>query len=375
MKPCDIKINKGSILIYRVFDLGEEVALNEVARLLNKNVGGLSRLTLAKDPRKSIIIREAPLLIQLGETKIKLGDMEYPVTMNAKIWDYGSLSITFQVAIAEGMTWDELVNLAALIETSTEIDHLAQEKARYFNQMTHPAIKKNLLWDVFEDYVIYFIEKIEGVEKNKATAILESINYANLILAEPKESVSDTAQKALLENLRQYSSDDFAIIDWNSALIYEPQGQKDIADVIEFSLTHLLEMRFYDDLLTKNLAKLYDAIENKKAGRRITNNLYSDLSADTSARYIEFTEFLERIDNSLKTVGDFYLATVFRTASSRFRFDDWMKSIDRKMQSLAKISELLQGEVNSRRTHNTEIIIIVLIVVEVITAILQMFYH
>jgi hypothetical protein len=375
MKPCDVKINKGSILIYRVFDLGEEVSLNEVTKLLSKQVEGVSRLSLTKDPRKSIIIREAPLLIQLGESKVSLGNTDYVSSMTAKIWDYGSLSISFQIQLPQNLTWDQLVQLAAQIENSTQIDQSALEKAKQIHHMVSPAIKNTLLWDVSEDYVIYFIEKIEGVEKNNAAAILDTVNYANLIHAESSESISDMSKKALLDNLKQYSSDDFAIIDWNSALIYEPQGQKDIVDVIEFSLTHLLEMRFYDDLLTKNLSKLYTAIENKKAGRQITNNLYSDLSADTSSRYIEFTEFLERIDNSLKTVGDFYLATIFRTASVRFRFDDWNRSIDRKMQSLAKISELLQGEVNSRRTHNTEIIIIALIVVETIIGIVQMVYR
>ncbi|MFH1618511.1 MAG: hypothetical protein ABIG11_01250 [bacterium] len=70
---------------------------------------------------------------------------------------------------------------------------------------------------------------------------------------------------------------------------------------------------------------------------------------DASGKHIEFSKFLGRVENSLKTVGDPYLATIFRQAGKEFRFDDWRKSVARKMETLARISELLQGEINARR--------------------------
>jgi uncharacterized Rmd1/YagE family protein len=65
-------------------------------------------------------------------------------------------------------------------------------------------------------------------------------------------------------------------------------------------------------------------------------------------------------------VGDFYLATIFRMASKRFRFDDWQKSINEKLSNLAEVSKLLHSEVNESRNHMLEIIIIILITIEVV---------
>jgi len=65
-------------------------------------------------------------------------------------------------------------------------------------------------------------------------------------------------------------------------------------------------------------------------------------------------------------VGDPYLATVFRSSAEQFRFDDWRKSISRKMKTLADITQILQGEVNSKRSHWLEIIVILLIALEMV---------
>jgi hypothetical protein len=114
---------------------------------------------------------------------------------------------------------------------------------------------------------------------------------------------------------------------------------------------------------------LYDNIEVQK-GKKLKGP-YSQLYQETSQRYIEFTEFLERVENSLKVVGDFYLATVYRAACRRFRLADWQSSITRKMNILAQVSSLLQGELNIRRSHWLEIIIILLIGFEIVSALVR----
>ena len=106
--------------------------------------------------------------------------------------------------------------------------------------------------------------------------------------------------------------------------------------------------------------------KKRESVANIFQNVYADIAEDASRKYMEFSEFLGRVENSLKTVGDPYLAVAFRATSQEFHFDDWRKSISRKMETLAQISQILHGEVNTRRSHWLEIIIIVLITIEVI---------
>jgi len=358
-----IKVQKGSILVYRTFDIGEEINLASVESILSDKNISKGRSVLNRNPKKSIVVKESPLELHLGETLLSIDSNPYKAKLSAKIWNYGSVSFQFLLEIPKNTAWGDLVRLASLIDNCVDIDTIAREKAEQISKEILVAIQTPNIWNIVEDYVIYFLEEIEGIEKNKALDLLTKVNLSQLILAEPNISISDSIKKGLDDSVMQYSKSDLAIIDWNSAVIYGNSGDNDIADVIEFCLTHLLEMRYYDDLLDKRLLALFDSIQQKEG---ILSNAYSNLANESSQKYIEFSEFLERVDNSLKTVGDFYLANVFRSASNRFRFDDWRKSIDRKMSNLAKVSELLSSETNLKRSHYLEVIVIVLILLEVL---------
>lgn len=359
-----VKILKGSILIHRVFDVGGEVNLAQAEKLLSEDSKSL-RLTLATDTRKAIIIKEAPLKVVLGSTPLTLAGADFRAGTFARIWNYGVISITLELPINEETSWTELVNLAGGIEASEHVHTAAAAAKDALKKRILDAIRRPTEWGAHEDYITYFIEKLDGVKNPRE--LLGKADIPALILAEGREPLSETSRDLITENVLQYADSDMAVIDWNSALLIEPDGQRDVADVIEFSLTHLLEFRYYDDLLNLKLDELYDTIEQKKEGIvNIFKNFYADIAEESSTKYIEFSEFLGRIENSLKTVGDPYLATVFRSSAEQFRFDDWRKSISRKMETLADITQILQGEVNSKRSHWLEIIIIVLIAMEMI---------
>jgi hypothetical protein len=366
----DPLIKRGTILVYRVFDIAEEVDLRAVESVL-RNATGSVRLTIARGRGNAVVIRNAPVRLNLGKVQVKIFDGTIQAELLGTIWDYGVLSLVFQIPIAEGTQWSSLIPKGAIfngdIPGIEELNQLAREKAREITQMLRPALKRVNEWDVFEDYTIYFLEEVAGIEK--AVQLLERGSVPELILGEPKEKLSPKSRTGIRDVSFQYSEHDLVVIDWNSAIVLEPSGQRDIPDVLEFALTHLLEFRYYDDLLDHKLTDLYDSIELGK--NTLFRGDFAKISHEANSRFIEFSEFLERIDNSLKVVGDFYLAVIFRGAIRRFRIGDWKESLSGKMNLLARVSELLQGEVNTRRAHMLELIIIMLIVFEIVSALLR----
>jgi len=366
----DPLIKRGTILVYRVFDIAEEVDLRAVESVLRDATGSV-RLTIARGRGNAVVIRNAPVRLNLGKVQVKIFDGTIQAELLGTIWDYGVLSLVFQIPIAEGTQWSSLIPKGAIfngdIPGIEELNQLAREKAREVTQMLRPALKRVNEWDVFEDYTIYFLEEVAGIEK--ATQLLERGSVPELILGEPKEKLSPKSRTGIRDVSFQYSENDLVVIDWNSAIVLEPSGQRDIPDVLEFALTHLLEFRYYDDLLDHKLTDLYDSIELGK--NTLFRGDFAKISHEANSRFIEFSEFLERIDNSLKVVGDFYLAVIFRGAIRRFRIGDWKESLSGKMNLLARVSELLQGEVNTRRAHMLELIIIMLIVFEIVSALLR----
>jgi hypothetical protein len=312
-------------------------------------------------------VKSQPLAFELGRADVKLEVGAFTMNVIGKVRDYGVLSLIYEIPLQPGTDWERLVAIAADLEEGSEIDEIAQNQAHGVAERIGPALKKPNDWGVFEDYIIYNFEKFEG--DTTAGNLIQRADVPALLLAEDDTEIAPATRQSILENTYQYGVGDLALVEWNSALVVEEVPSRDVADILEFAVTHLLEMRFYDDLLDKRLAQLYDDIERSK--NSVFRAPFAQIYQDASTRYIEFSEFTERVENSLKVVGDFYLATVYRAATRRFRLADWQHNITRKMNLLAQVSSLLQGEVNIRRSHWMEVTIIVLILFEVASALIK----
>ena len=364
----EIKVKKGRILVYRVFDIGSEIDLDVVEALFEDKK--LKERFKLERKNKSLIISRAPVSIQLGPVEVTLNGRRVISELVAKVWHFGTLSLCFQIPIDPETSWLELVQTAAWLEKDGEVDHLAHEKAKEFQKDIATAITGATQWTMNEDYVIYYIQEFDGLNA-PTSQLIEKVDVPALILAETKEYLSDSMKKSILDNRFQYSRDDLVVVDWNSALVLEPSGSMDVPLIIEFALNQLLEMRYYDDLLDQRLNTLYNEVVGKKRG--LFSNKFSHQAEEAGQIYLEISEIVENVENSFKTVGDFYLATIFRASSQRFRFDDWQRSIDDKLNNLAEVSKLLHSEVNESRNQMMEMIIIILIAIEVIPFVYNLF--
>jgi hypothetical protein len=359
-------ITKGRILVYRVYDVGEEIDLEKAEKILAETPTSRSKFRLKKINRQAVIVSNDPLIITLGPYSYTDQGREFSCEMSAKLWDFGALSITFEYAIPEGSTIDDLRALSNYIQDYDDLDEYSRNKALEISHQLAGAIgKKNEIKEeeVNEDYILFYVEKFSR-DYTDATKILEEEDIAALILSEEKGTLAAPIYERLYETKLQYYKNDLAVIDWNSAFIYEPSGSLDIPDVIEFALNQLLEMRYYDDLLDKKLHEIYSAIELKDMS--IFSSRYTDLALEAGQRYIEIAEIVESVENSLKVIGDLYHSVVFRMASKKFRFSDWQTSIDNKLENLAEISKLLLDNINHRKSHILELTVIALISLELI---------
>ena len=141
-------------------------------------------------------------------------------------------------------------------------------------------------------------------------------------------------------------------------------------DILEFATSQLLELRYYDGLFEAQLARVYDHLAAART-RRLSafSTPYRRLGREMTLRYVEQSEFAERVDNALKVIGDFYLARVYRSAVRRFHIAEWRDSVKGKQQLLAQAYELVRGEIESRRSTVLELVVIFLILLELVMAI------
>lgn len=386
MKAASAIIKNGAIFVYRLYDVAHEINLKNAQAMLESQ--GVQRYRLKKDNLKTILFKDAPLMVSCREEVVSFPAQEkdLPCTVNIKVWAYGVISIGLRIQIPSGTTWKELVSLAEALEIGSNVDELALRKRDELVNTIKDSLKNPFTHSTFEDYTTYLIEEIQSEDdkergvKKYPHDLLKTLAIAELLRAEPKKKLADSTKKSIEANLSQYTKEDLLIMDWNSALVMDFSKEKeylDYVDLIEFSLAQLLELRIYDGLLDEKLDELYDSMERQQFNK--VTEFYTRMSQESGKMYMEFSDVFERLDNSIKTAGDYYLAKVLKSADRRFGFDELKRSMSRKIESLSTLSRHCQEKVdsliyerrneleeeNNRLSHRLELIVIILIMIEI----------
>ncbi|MBP6217289.1 MAG: hypothetical protein KA436_01740 [Oligoflexales bacterium] len=359
------RIDEAEIYAFRVFDIGAEINLSLAAKTLEerkKMPYGLKR------PTRSILMTETPLVVNLESWVETIKEAHYEVQSSAKLWSFGAVSIQVTLKLISSYTLDELCEIGHVLEKDNSFHEKVVEQTKKLISILGDSIEKPNLWPQHEDYLIFNIRSWKGESADfRANFISDSTfsdKFTALILGERPQKFSAQTKQSMETGIYQYTNNDLVMIHWNGALIYDQDGALDITLLIEFALCTVLEMRYYDEKLDRQLTRLYEKIVSKKPG--IFSNPYKELSEDAALQYIEVSKIIDKIGNAFKALGDYYYATLFRVTMQKFYVQDWKKNVDEKLSSLAEVSILFQGEINERRNQFMEIIIIVLIAFEVL---------
>ena len=351
---------RGAILAYRVYDAGDLIALDRAERLLPD----ATRLELGGPLAEGLVLAARPLQVPLGECTLAIpGITPLKAKASARIFDFGAVSILYEIPIAPGTELAALVPLCDALYDSPVLDARGAEHRSELSRKLGASITRTHAWSEAESYTIVFIEELGGC---KAATLADSETVAKLLLGEQSvKRLSDAARKDVLANAYSYLEDDLVIVDWNSAIVVEPSGSRVVPHVLELATSQLLEFRYYDGILDRELGQVYDEIERTP---RVLRNPFSARTRGVLKRFMDLTEFTERVDNAIKSVGDFYLARVYSAAQRRFRVPDWRESVEAKLRLVERAYELLKGEVEVSRTQLLELTVVVLILVEIVAA-------
>ena len=363
-------IERGWLHAYRLFDVADEIDL-EKAIALSKQAA--TRLKLSREGSQYLEVPNPPVAFLLGHRPVALKAGTFSAEVIARLFDHGAVSIQLRLPLPSGTTLGDLVPMADEVYDGPGLGQLARAEAEALARNMAGAFKKPHFWEGSEDYHVIFVERFRS--QPSAEQILGRENLARLILGETGEKkLSEHEQWDVTKHAFSYFADDLAVIDWNCAFVYEPSGSRDIPDILEIATAQLMEMRYFDDLLDRELTRLYDDME-RRGGTLLSlfRSKYGPLRREVMVLMLEIAEFTERVDNSLKVIGDFYLARIYRAAVRRFRIPTWQDSVDRKESLVRQIYDLLNGEVEHGRMLVLELAIVVLILFEVLLPLYQAF--
>lgn len=347
-------MNAGTLKIFRVFDFAHEVKIEEAEEKL-KHVGPTSKYKLKKES-KDFLIGDPPLVLTLGQAQVDNASCNVLI----KIWSYGAVSFCLSFECDQINDKEELIRWIKSWSDNKAIESFCNAKISELSRLLGSTLKNPITWNQEEDYSIFIanhlFQKKDYWEKD---------NFVyQLLTMENEVALSEEMIAPIKKSSLSYGPNDLVVIDWDNAFVLSSEDAEDICDVIELANVQLLELRFFDDLLDKKLSGLYRQVVERRP--TVFNSTISLLARDASQLYLETSEVVERIENSLKIVGDIYFARIYRLSLSRLQVPQWQGTVDQKLKNLLDVSQMYMGELHAKRSHFMEVVIIILIAIEVI---------
>lgn len=365
------RVLKGQVLCYRLYDIADRIDLERAGTLL---LADTRRATFKRAGSEYLQLANPPLYVSFGKRALALKAGEQEVEVSGHLFDYGAVSIIVTVPIAEGTDLEALIPFCDELYDSPAVEKLCEAVSAQLVKTLGHTLQAAHTWAKNESYAVIHVTHIEGEPKGQA--LVAAPELPRLLLGEVQERHLSAAERDdVMRHHFSYTEADLAVIDWNAAFVYEPSGSMDIPELLEIANAQLLELRYYDDVLDRALERVYDAIEAKRAGGTLLRSPYSKLLRELMLTVMEVHEFVERVENSLKIVGDVYLARVYEESVSQLRIPAWQALVTRKQKLLVQTYELLKGDVDTRRALALESMIVVLIVIEMLLALTSVVRH
>jgi hypothetical protein len=356
---------KGTVVYLFAFDVANEIETGMVKEILYQKPFPFEIRLGAAAPRDVPVY--APLTIRLKPVVCDSNLGPLSLQPHVKIFDVGAISISYEVAFDKGVL-AELVPYHQLKingePLSVEAERLARQVA---DNIRAAMIKPNKEPGVVEAYTAFCISELGAPVQSWATAYRAAIAGLLNEESEPGRLAQQQIDETLEHSLA-YTRDDFAVIDWDAALIVDVSGYvDDVLYMIELANMQLEEYRLLDDRLDRVFVLAYEDVERRSSAFRFPFRLEKRLRFIHRTR-MDITKMSEELSNITKFVGDWYLARVYLACKNRFHLAHWEASVDQKLRELDTLYTQVHQDTNERRMLLLEMTVVALIVFEVAAA-------
>ncbi len=352
-------IKSGKILIYRLYDVANEIDLLKVEEKLKIEA---RRLRIERKPfSKAFEFANPPVVFQLKAIEKKINNKNLNINVYSKAYDLGVISIILEIPMSD-LDLQSLESLSASIEESEEIDSECKSQLADVVTILKDSMDGFNISRFEETYTIFFIESFK--EDISAEGLVQNYDVSRLMFYESKP-LGSKAKEELMSWRFSYYRDDMVLLNWDNALVIEPSGSMEIPDILEFANAQFLELRYYDHIVDKELDSIYEIISAKGALSIWKIKKYEKFASDIMKTITELTDITEKIDTSLKVTEDVYYAKIYMAALKLFKVREWGESIKKKLDIASNVYDMLYSEISNKRIELLEFVIIILIALEI----------
>jgi hypothetical protein len=346
---------KGSVLFLNLYDVCEEIRLDTVRNLL----GATPQPRSFKHAAPEYVRFERPPVVE----SIAVNDISIQqVPGQVKYYDYGVISVLLEVPFQESL--DDVVRLASKWMSSTDFEsaslRIVQEKVKTTGQA---LVRRYAEW-TNEDYYVFQFHEISGVTTADVLLSAYGDKIAQIIRGETV-SLSKSEQAETLQARISYYPTDLVVMGWNASVVYDtPSGAQNAVQLVEYANSQLLEFRYYDEFLTRELASVYGFLRRRRG--LLSRWSLPKQMAKLQSIDVEVSELVERVDNSIKFVSDMFSAKLYRLAADKVGVPDYKSLVNQKLRTVEELYRSLNDEFQASRGFILEAMVVIILVIELV---------
>jgi hypothetical protein len=355
-QPVEVTL-RGSVLVLLQFDVCEAIRLDHLRELILAHAVESPNL---EHPALGYVRYERPPVVESVESLVlESGEQLHG---EIKYYDYGVLSVIFELPFIGD--WAKLTSLASRWVWEVDFAAQATEIVRRKLERAAPALVKPYKNWLSEDYLIFHVREINGSSSVMDLVQQHGSRIAQVVRGDTRKLAESECHEVLQSRISYYAND-LAVIGWNAAFIYDStSGAETTIQLLEYANSQLLEFRFYDDLLTKELERVYTLLDEG------TGMLARWRLARSATRLhtvlLDVAELTEHADNAIKFLSDMFSARLYKLAASKVGVPDYKDLVTQKVHTAEELYRFMVDQFNQSRAFFLELTVVIILVIELV---------
>ena len=366
------KFMEGEFIRMYIYDTNQSFDEDRIRNLL-KQPEDFSKYEFTAPAPEELPTFNLPQVFNLGEGEIKIREKTIKTKQQVAIYSIGSFSIRIRIPF-ENVDEHLLESLSFDKEVEKQLNQIAEKAKKKVEgalaKLYSGGVKISNISELY--YFCYLnMSKQEGLK-----------NYKNLIagilIDEPKAESLDTEylNYTLSKNI-SYGNDDVLYVGWEATVLIDKSRAYDYELILaEIANVQLLKFRIYKDKVSTLIQKT--TTEVNEIGRmsflaRLLSNRAERLNTTFSEFENEMTYMLNWAENTVFSMGEWYLSRLYGLFASSFRLGELKDSLTRDASTLSTRKELVIEQLREKDNDILEFIIILLIAIELLIELVQIF--
>ena len=343
-----------------LFDVADTIRLDDV-RAVAGDAAHDSRITAKRPAPMQVQYKPPPITFRAAA----IGIDELPgFSTSFKVFEYGVISVALTQTF--NGSWEQFIAAGAALMSGDQLEAAARRACKALVEKIRHAAAGLRQTFLSEDYFVFGVSQLTPPLDAHQLLRDRGGDIARLLRNERKPLSAEEREEVLRHRL-SYLADDLAIVTWQAAFVYDPDDLQAAVEILEFANSQLLQFRYYDDLLDREMAAIYAQVEHPPRWfESLSGGRYTRAAHHLHSLFIDINEITDRTGNALKIVADIYAARLLQLAARRLGVEAWRQAVDEKLRTLDVIYRFIVEEVNMRRGHTLELTIIAILLFELV---------